>query len=231
MRLRCPGCGAPSRTGAAHCDYCRARLATISCPACFALMFEGAKFCPHCGAARSRSQAAADQGRSAQCPACKAAMTWTTIGNLDLLECEQCDGTWIEAAAFEALCASRESQAAVLHIDSRDRTAASKPDAPRYRPCLRCGTFMNRMNFGRHSGTVVDVCRGHGTFLDRGELHQVVRFIHSGGLDRSRRAEIEELREEQRRLQALQHQDGRPQPVFAWNEHWFRDFMKALVEK
>ena len=94
--------------------------------------------------------------------------------------------------------------------------------------------MMNRMNFGRRSGTVVDVCRGHGTFLDRGELNQVVRFIHEGGLDRARLAEIEELREEQRRLQSLQHQAGhgaQPANSFAWDEHWFRDFMKALVEK
>jgi Zn-finger nucleic acid-binding protein len=235
MRLRCPGCGAPSRTGAARCDYCRARLATISCPACFALMFEGSKFCPHCGAARGRGEAAeTDQGQPARCPACRSAMRWITIGDLDLLECEQCDGTWVEAAAFEALCASRESQAAVLHANPGERATAGKSETPRYRPCLRCGTLMNRMNFGRHSGTIVDVCRGHGTFLDRGELHQVVRFVHEGGLDRTRRAEIEELREEQRRLQALQHQAGRPQSIagsFAWDDHWFRDFMKALIEK
>jgi len=63
---------------------------------------------------------------------------------------------------------------------------------------------MNRMNFGRLSGTVVDVCKGHGTFLDRGELHQVVRFILDGGFDRVRRIEREELIEEQRRLRDLQ---------------------------
>ena len=195
-------------------------------------MFEGAKFCPQCGAARNRGEAA--EARQARCPACKAAMKWISIGDLDLLECERCDGTWIEAAAFEALSASRERQAAVLHTGASDQPQASKPDPPRYRPCLRCGTLMNRMNFGRHSGTVVDVCRGHGTFLDRGELHQVVRFVHDGGLERTRRAEIEELREEQRRLQALEHQAGRPQPIaggFAWDERWFKDLMKALLEK
>ena len=62
---------------------------------------------------------------------------------------------------------------------------------------------MNRMNFGRLSGTIVDVCRGHGTFLDRGELHQVVDFILRGGLDRARQAEREDLAEERRRLKEL----------------------------
>ena len=61
--------------------------------------------------------------------------------------------------------------------------------------------MMNRVNFGRLSGAVIDVCRGHGTFLDAGELHQIVTFIQQGGLDRARaRRQIEELREEERRL-------------------------------
>jgi len=59
---------------------------------------------------------------------------------------------------------------------------------------------MNRVNFGRVSGAVVDVCKGHGTFLDAGELHQIVAFIVQGGLDRARAREKEELRDEQRKL-------------------------------
>jgi Zn-finger nucleic acid-binding protein len=159
-------------------------------------------------------------------------MRWITVGDLHLLECEACDGTWIEADAFERLCASRESQAAVLH----GKVPADRPaiGPPRYRPCLRCGTMMHRLNFGRRSGAIVDVCRGHGTFLDRGELHQVIRFVHDGGLDRARRAEIEELREEQRRLRSLEAPAGHAAPVagpLAWDERWFRELMRALVSK
>ena len=68
---------------------------------------------------------------------------------------------------------------------------------------------MNRLNFGRLSGTVVDVCKGHGTFLDRGELHQVVQFILDGGLDRTREVEIGRLKEEQQRLRELISQISR----------------------
>lgn len=56
---------------------------------------------------------------------------------------------------------------------------------------------MNRVNFARVSGAVVDVCKGHGTFLDRGELHQIVRFIQQGGMDRARQAERQRLADEQ----------------------------------
>ena len=64
--------------------------------------------------------------------------------------------------------------------------------------------MMNRINFGKLSGTVVDVCKGHGTFLDSGELHQVVAFIRDGGLDRARRRQLEDLKEEEGRLRGLQ---------------------------
>ena len=64
--------------------------------------------------------------------------------------------------------------------------------------------MMNRVNFGKLSGAVIDVCRGHGTFLDAGELHQIVTFIQEGGLDRARAQKIEELREGERRLKDLE---------------------------
>jgi Zn-finger nucleic acid-binding protein len=216
--LKCPNCGAPATEGGSRCDYCRARLATVSCPSCFGVLFDGAAFCQHCGAARRRSESF-DAQRVA-CSACKGQMSWVRVGEADLLECGTCEGTWLEASTFERICAERESQAAVLPMVrpmvrlKPDPTYATKPDpsyatkpappyttrerpAPsatlpvRYRPCLRCGKMMNRINFGKSSGAVIDVCKGHGTFLDRGELHQIVRFIRSGGLDRARTAERE----------------------------------------
>ena len=135
-------------------------------------------------------------------------MHWIRIGDVDLLECASCDGTWIEAAAFERLCAQREQQAVIVQkgFDARKAAAPTQtaPDRIRYRPCPQCGKMMNRQNFGRLSGTIVDRCNAHGTFLDRGELHQVVRFILAGGFDRMRRAELERLKEEQQRLRELE---------------------------
>ncbi len=135
-------------------------------------------------------------------------MHWIRVGEVDLLECASCDGTWIEAAAFEKLCAQREQQAAIAHkaAELKPSTAAG-PGAVtpvRYRPCPQCGKMMNRQNFGRLSGTIVDTCSGHGTFLDRGELHQVVRFILDGGFSRMRQLEVERIKEEQQRLRELE---------------------------
>jgi Zn-finger nucleic acid-binding protein len=200
--LHCPNCGAAADPQAARCPYCRARLATVSCPGCFAQMFDGSAFCPHCGARSARADA---QLSSTTCPACRAAMVRVRIGDLALLECTSCDGVWVDAGDFERICADQAAQAAVLHRWDT-HTPGNAAARVRYRPCPGCGKLMNRINFGRISGTVIDVCRGHGTFLDAGELHDIVTFIRDGGLDRAREREKRELEEERRRLTTLQAQ-------------------------
>jgi Zn-finger nucleic acid-binding protein len=160
-------------------------------------------------------------------------MHWLKVGNTDLLECEACDGTWLEASTFEHLCADRETQAAVLQHQPGEHAAAvgTPAKAVHYKPCPRCGKLMNRMNFGRLSGAIVDVCRGHGTFLDRGELHQVVQFILDGGLDRARQAERDDLIEQQHRLQNLERaQAGVPtlDSVSGWDGGALREFLSEL---
>ena len=193
--LHCPNCGAAADPDARRCPYCKARLATVSCPSCFALLFDGAAFCPKCGVRRDRVD---DLDEAATCAACQSTMRRVKVGETALLECEKCDAVWMEATAFEQLCANREAQAAVLHRFAGHTVARAGPE--RYRKCLRCGKMMNRVNFGRMSGTVVDVCRGHGTFLDAGELHAIVSFIQSGGLERARERQIEDLKEQEQRL-------------------------------
>ena len=198
--LHCPNCGAAADPDARRCPYCQARLATVSCPSCFALLFEGAAYCAKCGVRRGRTEGSAE---TAGCAGCGAAMRGVQMGNTRLLECERCDAVWMEAAAFERLCADQEGQAAVLH---RFGGRAPVPGgAVRYRKCVRCGTVMNRVNFGRLSGTIVDVCRGHGTFLDAGELHAIVSFIQAGGLERARERQLEDLKEQERRLRDMEY--------------------------
>lgn len=227
--LRCPSCGAPAATDATRCEYCRSRLATVSCPSCFGLLFDGAGFCQHCGAPRTRVDGISEQ--RIPCPGCRGEMRWIRVGTTDLLECERCDGTWIEAAVFERLCADRENQAAVLHTPAAvQKATVSLKQHVQYRPCPRCGKLMNRINFGQMSGAIVDVCRGHGTFLDRGELHQVVRFIQEGGLDRARAAQRQEFADERWRHQMLERTQASMEPssTFTWNARGLSDFLSAL---
>ena len=65
---------------------------------------------------------------------------------------------------------------------------------------------MNRVNYARRSGVVLDVCKAHGLWFDQDELRRVLAFIASGGLDRAREREIEELKEAKRAaVQLPQH--------------------------
>lgn len=194
--LRCPQCGAAARTGAPRCAYCRARLATVACPQCFSLVLADAAFCQQCGARRDRQEAPSD----ARCPGCRNGMQALTLGGVAVLECGACDGLWIDAEAFERICADRESQAAVLHRDEARRDVREQRVS--YRPCVRCGTMMNRVNFARLSGAILDVCKRHGTFLDGGELQDVVRFIQNGGLERARQRQLDDLKDQERSLRA-----------------------------
>jgi Zn-finger nucleic acid-binding protein len=92
--------------------------------------------------------------------------------------------------------------------------------------------MMNRVNFGRLSGTVVDVCRGHGTYLDAGELHQIVSFIRGGGIERARQRQLEDMRQEKRDLEALEMRvrvrEASTVRNSSWNDHSFLAFIRLL---
>ena len=213
--LHCPNCGAAADPQAARCPYCRARLATVSCPQCFALMFAGSAFCPKCGALSSRT---APEPSSSACPGCRGALARVVVGDLALLECAVCGGVWVDAADFERICADRETRAAVLARPPQSPTPKWQSSI-HYRPCIVCGKMMNRMNFGRMSGTVIDVCRGHGTFLDSGELHAIATFITEGGLDRARQREKDDLEEERHRLSRLRTEIENRSRASDWEHH------------
>jgi Zn-finger nucleic acid-binding protein len=201
--LHCPNCGAAAGLDSKECTYCHAPLATMSCPSCFNRVFVGAAYCPHCGAHTARHTAG--EAVPEHCPRCKTPMTMVSVGNMALAECGTCKGVWVDADAFDRLCGDREAQSAVIHGNSLGAgPTPSTVEKFSYRPCPRCGKMMNRVNFAKYSGVVLDVCRAHGTYFDRDELHRVVRFIQAGGLDRARARDREALEEAERRLRSLQ---------------------------
>jgi Zn-finger nucleic acid-binding protein len=199
--LHCPNCGAAAGLDAKECRYCHAALATMSCPGCFNRVFIGAAYCPHCGNHLARQTV----GEAAVvCPRCHTHMASVSVGSMTLAECDTCKGVWVDADAFDRLCGDREAQAAVIHGNSLQTPTPGAPETIHYRPCPRCHKMMNRVNFAKYSGVVLDVCRAHGTYFDRDELYRVVSFIQAGGLDRARTRDREALEEAERRLRSLQ---------------------------
>lgn len=200
--LNCPMCGAAAATAATHCLFCGSRLATISCPRCFGMMFNGSRHCPRCGASAARSTEDETSSTTRQCPRCHLPLERIMLGTTGLRECKACDGLWVDVASFEQICASREQQSVVLgaaQFASAQRGVNTEAHV-RYVPCPECGQLMNRVNFARCSGVIVDVCKGHGTWFDQDELAEIVEFIRAGGLDQARAREKAQLEEARRSL-------------------------------
>ncbi len=163
------------------------------------MMFIGSKHCQRCGAAAAIPEIKGTETR--KCPRCRSEMSFLKIGSTALRECEQCLGLWLDVTSFEKLCADREQQSVVLGSASPAPTHAVRETSKvHYVPCPECSQLMNRINFARCSGVIVDICKGHGTWFDRDELSRIVEFIHGGGLEASRAREKEEIKEERRRL-------------------------------
>jgi Zn-finger nucleic acid-binding protein len=197
--LTCPMCGAATSSDAPHCQYCDAQLATVACPSCFAMMFVGSKHCPRCGAAGDREEDVVSTGQ--KCPRCKTVMQVATIGNSKVLECASCLGLWLKTSAFEKICADKEQQSAVLgnaSLADVDRTTSATKVT--YIPCPECSQLMNRANFARCSGVIIDLCKQHGIWFDRDELSHIVEFIRAGGMEAMRAKEKLALEEERQKL-------------------------------
>ena len=178
---------------ALQCPYCQAQLATVACPVCFALAPLSASHCPGCGVVLAPRQAASSDGTS--CPACRKPLAGTRVGDLEVRECSACGGLWLDRAVFEQLGTSRERQGAVLGaLPAPTAPPVASLEAVQYRPCPACQQRMNRVNYARRSGVVLDVCKEHGIWFDKDELRRVLAFISEGGLDRTRELEIEELK-------------------------------------
>jgi Zn-finger nucleic acid-binding protein len=132
-------------------------------------------------------------------------MQAVAIGSTTVRECERCFGLWVDVRSFEKICADREQQAAVLGAASpAPRGKISEEGKVRYAPCPECRQLMNRINFARCSGVIVDICKGHGSWFDRDELTRIVEFIRAGGLDAARSKEKAAIEEERRQLRQEQ---------------------------
>jgi Zn-finger nucleic acid-binding protein len=139
-------------------------------------------------------------------------------------ECVICGGLWADRRVFEVLLVrARHGQlggAAVAIAGGRPERPAGTAAAGAggvgagtegagagagaaggghlYRPCPVCGALMNRQNYGRKSGVILDLCGVHGIWFDLDELPRVLAWIQGGGEERAGQLEGEEARTEAR---------------------------------
>lgn len=185
--LNCPNCGAAVDDKSVNCNHCKSRLKTMSCSSCFGTIFEGSKFCALCGA-RAVSPNVVTEENIGKCPRCRVRMQFLEIEEVALAECEKCEGIWCDVETFETICANKENQSAVLKkLD--EILKHPEYEKVQYVPCPKCQTLMNRNNFAKVSGIVIDICKQHGVWFDAEELPRIIEFIRKGGMEYSRQKE------------------------------------------
>lgn len=208
--FRCPSCGAGIKENETRCHYCQSQLATVACPSCFGLVSVAARFCSHCGqeiAVREQTDST-----NIQCPQCRIKLVITSLGGLDMHQCQKCGGLWLAKERFEALASARERRS--LNLPVADPKAAPSAKAPiHYRPCPMCHQLMNRYNYAKMSGIILDSCRKHGIWFDKDELKQCMTFVESGGLERSREKELRKLETERQALESQRTLGLGPMPA------------------
>jgi Zn-finger nucleic acid-binding protein len=163
-----------------------------------------AAHCFRCGAEIRRDS---DVVSELACPACKARLFHSAVGDAHLDQCHSCGGVWAGQSEFEKIAADHEERGGVLGaLPGEGPRGPIQAEEIHYRPCPLCQKLMNRTNYGRTSGVILDVCKDHGLWFDRDELRRVLEFIEKGGLDKNRARELQDL-EEQRRSGVHQLQD------------------------
>lgn len=224
--LNCPNCGAAVSSDCSACEFCRSRLKTVGCPSCLGVMFLGSKFCTHCGHAVQPAELL-DDGKAGDCPRCKVALQSLKIGTVPIRECERCGGFWSGVEVFEKLCADKEQQASVLGFIGSYVHPNADPPKISYVPCPDCKQLMNRSNFARSSGVIIDLCKPHGVWFDADELPKIIEFIDKGGIERARekekiaiKDERSRLKDEQQRLAMMQRRAGSNAYISDENREW-----------
>lgn len=191
-QIECPSCLSPIAADVRRCGRCDVLLERMRCRGCYALTPPGERACRRCGTAQPfDSESEADR---APCPRCATPLVReATVG---LRSCDSCGGVLVDHATLAALLRELEaSPSGRPRVEPRPGGGSRVAlDEVRYLPCPDCATSMNRRNFGRTSGVIVDVCAVHGTWFDAGELTRIVAFVASGGLARARAFEESEAR-------------------------------------
>jgi Zn-finger nucleic acid-binding protein len=154
-------------------------------------------------APRSLSQPASGHYRStpagAACPRCNGRLAENALHDTVLLDCVQCGGLFVPKPTIDAL---GDPSSRDLRMAFPRRARRPEPTQVAYLNCPLCASRMNRVNFGKVSGVIVDVCKTDGVWFDQGEVDAVIDFVEEGGLEQARKRESAELEREKDKLRA-----------------------------
>jgi Zn-finger nucleic acid-binding protein len=182
--LSCPHCGGGVGPDDTRCAYCATELLAKACARCMQRVFAGYKHCPLCGAELALA-ASGDVLADMPCPRCEHPLRARLVGDVVIDECERCLGVFLDTVAVQRVIEDRahvRAEALLGAVPKAEVHATLRPGEKMYLKCPTCHTIMNRTQFAHGAGIIVDVCKGHGTFFDSGELPAVIEYVAQGGL-------------------------------------------------
>ncbi len=233
--LQCGACGGPVGPDEMVCRSCGSQVATVACPNCMGMVSVHAKHCGNCGAAITPTE---ELPTELGCPGCrKAKLSRSILGGVEVDQCLLCGGVWLRQDLFDKVAGDKEVRGRALGaLPTVPHTQATMGLEVIYRPCPACSQMMNRYNYARISGVLVDGCKRHGLWFDKDELRQVLEFIQGGGLDKSHERDVARLDEEQRAKAQMVRMDlgMHPSSSTEFQSQWGRSgglgILSALVD-
>lgn len=178
----------------------------MNCSNCAAPLPPRTDRCSYCGTLndvdlRALRGATAGGPSERSCPRCRETMATLSLpagdARIVVERCERCLGMFFDPGELDDVLdgsrlAPRSDDVDHERLDTlvADR---GRTEAIEYVRCPVCDTLMNRKTFGAKSGVIVDRCKGHGVWLDGGELARLLRWHAAGGSTLARRRELERV--------------------------------------
>jgi Zn-finger nucleic acid-binding protein len=112
-----------------------------------------------------------------QCPKDSTWMNQIRYEGQIIDQCTLCGGTWCDGGEFEAILESRERKFSDKEIKSAkyvDKIQVVELERRKILACVVCKAGLVKKDLKTGSKITIDVCpRGHGTWLDYGELERI----------------------------------------------------------
>jgi len=120
------------------------------------------------------------------CPECDGGLEvieFETASSIQIDRCRSCFGLFFDPGELETLLEAMVGKAFWIDRERITQIAENFGHKTRqgYRRCPVCQESMNKVNFGHQSAVLVDQCKGHGFWLQGGELRQIMEWWHAGG--------------------------------------------------
>ena len=110
------------------------------------------------------------------CPACREPMVVLDLEGVEIDHCLSCGGTWLDAGELDQIA----ELAGAASVELAGFAAGSREGRRTRRRCPRCRARLREIPLPGEPPVLMDRCpRGHGLWLDRGEMAAAIR-AHAG---------------------------------------------------